>query len=54
MRNKLMEAGVSTGSIRLLGVIHDSALLNPITKAPSIRAEVAASIHALKHALAKK
>lgn len=35
--HKLMEAGVNTTAIRLLGTIHDCLLLNPITEAPAVR-----------------
>lgn len=35
--HKLMEAGVNTTAIRLLGTIHDCLLLNAITEAPIIR-----------------
>lgn len=35
--HKLMEAGVSTTAVRLLGTIHDCLLLNAITHAPAVR-----------------
>ncbi len=50
---KLLEAGVPTASIRLIGITHDSAMLNPITDAPGVRTEIAAAIHALRQAFKK-
>ncbi len=51
--HKLMEAGVPTASIRLIGITHDSAMLNPLTDAPGVRTEIAAAIHALRQAFKK-
>lgn len=39
--HKLMQAGVSVVAVRYLGLIHDSAMLNAITQAPSVREMIA-------------
>ncbi len=52
--HKLLQAGVPTASIRLIGITHDSAMLNPLTDAPGVRTEIAAAIHALKQAFKKE
>ena len=52
--HKLLQAGVPTASIRLIGMTYDSAMLNPLTDAPGVRTEIAAAIHALKQAFNKE
>lgn len=38
--HKLIEAGVNTTAVRLLGTIHDCLLLNAITEAPAVRSAI--------------
>lgn len=52
--HKLMQAGVPTVGDRYLGLIHDFAILNDITKAPGVRAAIAQVNCLLRRALAKK
>lgn len=51
---KLMQAGVPTVAVRYLGMIHDSVMLNAITKAAPVRAAIEQAIDTLKKVLAKK
>ena len=51
---KLIQAGVPTGSLRLLGMIHDSVMLNALADAPAVKAAIVAGNNALKQALAKR
>ncbi len=39
--HKLMQAGVPVVAIRLIGTIHDCLMLNPLAKAPVVRAAIA-------------
>jgi len=38
--HKLIEAGVKTTAIRLLGTVHDCAMLNPLADTPAVRAAI--------------
>jgi acetyl esterase len=51
--HKLMQAGVPVVGCRYLGLVHDSVMLNPITKAPGVRAAIAQANHLLAQAFAK-
>jgi acetyl esterase len=48
---RLTEAGVPTTSVRYNGTVHDFMMLNPLSGTRAVRAAVAQSISALKHAL---
>lgn len=52
--HKLMQAGVQVAATRFLGLTHDSAMLNAITKAPGVRAMIGQAIFSLKEAFSKK
>jgi acetyl esterase len=50
--DKLMQAGVSVSAVRILGAIHDFAMLNPISDTPEARTAVQLMNLKLRNALA--
>jgi acetyl esterase/lipase len=51
--HKLMQAGVSVTAMRLIGMIHDSVMLNAISQAPAVRAAIALGNQMLRDAFSK-
>lgn len=51
--HKLIHAGVPVAAMRLIGIIHDSMMLNAISQAPAVRAAVALANLMLRDAFTK-
>jgi acetyl esterase len=51
--HKLMQAGVSVVAMRLIGMIHDSMMLNAISQAPAVRTAIALANQMLRDVFAK-
>ncbi len=51
--HKLMEAGVPTTGIRLLGIIHDCMMLNPLANTPVVKSAIDMASDMLRRSLAQ-
>ena len=51
--HKLLDAGVPTTGIRLLGVIHDCMMLNPLANLPTVKSAIGLAGDMLRRSLAR-
>ncbi len=51
--HKLMDAGVPTTGVRLLGVIHDCMMLNPLADMPAVKDAIDLASDMLRRSLTR-